>query len=265
MSANLMERVGVNELKDRRGGIWKALLAEFLGTMILNLFGCGSCINVNETQAGGYILISLSFGLAVMAAIQAVGHVSGAHVNPAVTAGMLVTGRVYPLKGLLYIIAQCIGAITGTAILKALTPDKVQGNLGMTTLGPNVTAIQGFGIEFFLGFILVLVVFGVCDPNKPTTAGIAPLVIGLTVTVGHLMAIDYTGSSMNPARTLGSAVVSAHWDDHWVYWLGPILGGISAALLYYHAFSAPAVEAPTEYSPVQLKRLDKNKDEDGMA
>ncbi|GLH10816.1 Aquaporin-1 variant A [Gryllus bimaculatus] len=265
MSANLMERVGVNELKDRRGGIWKALLAEFLGTMILNLFGCGSCINVNETQTGGYILISLSFGLAVMAAIQAVGHVSGAHVNPAVTAGMLVTGRVYPLKGLLYIIAQCIGAITGTAILKALTPDKVQSNLGMTTLGPNVTAIQGFGIEFFLGFILVLVVFGVCDPNKPTTAGIAPLVIGLTVTVGHLMAIDYTGSSMNPARTLGSAVVSAHWDDHWVYWLGPILGGISAALLYYHAFSAPAVEAPTEYSPVQLKRLDKNKDEDGMA
>ncbi|KAJ8893267.1 hypothetical protein PR048_005858 [Dryococelus australis] len=185
---------------------------------------------------------------------QTVGHVSGAHVNPAVTCGMLVTGNITVLKGLLYIVAQCVGAITGTAVLKALTPENFQGNLGTTLVNPILTPLQGFGIEFFLGFILLIVVFGVCDANRSETKGFAPLAIGLTISLGHLVAIDFTGSSMNPARSLGSAVLSGVWDNHWVYWLGPILGGLSAALIYKHAFSAPVVEV-AEYSLVQVPSL----------
>nr|CAD7596938.1 unnamed protein product [Timema genevievae] len=260
MAGGLKERLGLNEVK---AGIWKPLLAEFLGNLLLNLFGCASCVNVKDGPTD-LVLIALTFGLVIMAVVQTVGHVSGAHVNPAVTCGMLVTGNISILKALLYIIVQCLGALAGSAVLKALTPEKVQGTLGMTQLSPGVTSIQGFGIEFFLGFVLLIVVFGVCDGNRNDTKGFAPLAIGLTITMGHLAAIDYTGSSMNPARTLGSAIIADIWDNHWVYWLGPILGGMSASLIYKHALSAPVPEV-SEYSPVQLKRLDSKKEDYGTA
>lgn len=99
---------------------------------------------------------------------------------------------------------------------QALTPDNVQGTLGHTGLGLDVSPVQGFGMEFLLGFILVFVVFGVCDENRHENKGIGPLAIGLSVTLGHLAAVDYTGSSMNPARSFGSAVLANQWDDHWV-------------------------------------------------
>ncbi|RVE47216.1 hypothetical protein evm_008184 [Chilo suppressalis] len=106
----------------------------------------------------------------------------------------------------------------------------------------------------------------VCDPNKPDSKATAPLAIGLTVTLGHLLAVDYTGSAMNPARSFGSALVVNMWTSHWVYWVGPIAGGVAAALLYVHGFSAPAQETP-RYKAVasdekELKRLDGSKGED---
>jgi aquaporin rerated protein, invertebrate len=121
-------------------------------------------------------------------------------------------------------------------------PEAYQGGLGHTALKENVDALQGLGLEFFLGFVLVLCVFGVCDENKPDSRFIAPLAIGLTVTLGHLGIVEYTGASMNPARTFGTALITANWTDHWVYWAGPILGGIAASLLYTQAFSAPELE-----------------------
>ncbi|XP_049804995.1 aquaporin AQPAe.a isoform X1 [Schistocerca nitens] len=271
MAGGFKERLGIADITDKNG-IWKCLLAEFIGTLLLNFFGCGSCVYAGNVPGAksSQVLIALTFGLVIMAIVQIVGHVSGAHVNPAVTAGMLVTGNITILKGLLYIIAQCVGSITGSAILKALTPPEKAGSLGLTNVAESVTPVQGFGVEFFLGFVLVLVVFGVCDVNKPESKGFAPLVIGLTIAMGHMAAVDYTGSSMNPARTLGSAVIANEWENHWVYWLGPILGGIAAALLYKNAFAAPSADVNMEYSPVQvqdkeLKRLDNRKDEDGMA
>jgi aquaporin related protein len=255
----IKEKLGVEEINR---GIWKVLLAEFLGTLLLNFYGCASCV---VTEVGkNDVLIALTFGLVIMAIVQSVGHVSGAHVNPAVTCGLLAAGNISILKALLYITVQCLGAVAGTGVLKALTPIDAQTRLGITTL-TGVTPLQGFGIEFFLGFVLVLVVFGVCDVNRPEVKGLAPVTIGLTIAMGHLAVLNYTGSSMNPARTLGSAIISGIWDNHWVYWLGPILGGISAALIYKHAFSAVPVEVTTDYTPVQLKRLDNKKDEDGMA
>lgn len=142
--------------------------------------------------------------------------------------------------------------ITTVYLQTLLTDNKT---IGHTTLGTNVSPIQGLGFEFFLGFILVLCVFGVCDENKPDSRFIAPLAIGLTVTLGHLGAVAYTGASMNPARTFGTAVVSGEWDNHWVYWAGPILGGCAAALLYILAFAAPeaGVHVSEKYRSVQTE------------
>lgn len=255
-------RLGVSEISDNRSNLGKSLIAELLGNFLLNLFGCTSCI-IDGTNN---IIMAFTFGLAIMAIVQGVGHVSGAHINPAVTFGCVVAGKVTILRALFYIIAQCIGAIGGSATVMALIPNPKNLAWGNTGLGPGVEPLQGFGIEFFLGFILVFVVFGVCDPNKADSKAPASVIIGLTITLGHLFALSYTGASMNPARSFGSAVISSGWEHHYVYWLGPSLGGIAAALLYTHVFAAPS---KGEYSPVQveekeLKRLD-GKNEDGVA
>ncbi|KAF3426024.1 hypothetical protein E2986_13236 [Frieseomelitta varia] len=211
--ANLKEALGANELTDKKSGLYRALVAEFLGTLLLNFFGCGSVIT------GNVVAISLAFGLAVASAIQGIGHVSGGHVNPAVTFGLMVIGKVPVIRGLLYVILQCIGAIAGSGILRALSAERMEHALGVVSLSPGVTPVQGFGIEFFLAFILVLVVCGACDAAKPDSKGIAPLV-------------PRTGAGMNPARSFGSAVVMGLFDDHWLYWVGPILGGMAAGLIY---------------------------------
>lgn len=263
-------KLGVNELTGGAGSIGRALLAEFIGNLLLNLFGCGACINIAQgsTAAPNIVLIALAFGLSVYAAVSAIGHISGGHINPAVTLGLASVGRVKIVRAILYIIAQCAGAAAGSGLLKALTPERAAGSLGTTGLGTDVTQLQGFGIEFFLGFVLIFVVCGVCDGNKPDHKSTAPLAIGLTVTLGHLLAVDYTGSSMNPARSFGSALVANNWSDHWIYWAGPIAGGIAAALLYVHGFSAPPVETitPPRYRTVagdekELKRLDGKADD----
>lgn len=150
---------------------------------------------------------------------------------------MLITGKISLIRALLYIIFQCMGAAAGTYAIRGLLDDKFTEGLGHTKLHDDVEPWQGFGMEFFLGFILIFTVFGVCDGNKPgkilifkgrtwksklllfrniDSKYIAPLAIGLAVTVGHLGTIKYTGSSMNPARTFGTAVVNNQWKDHWV-------------------------------------------------
>ncbi|XP_076161300.1 aquaporin AQPAn.G isoform X2 [Ptiloglossa arizonensis] len=241
--ANIKAALGTSELTDTKAGLYRALVAEFLGTMLLNFFGCGAVVTANV------VAISLSFGLTVAAAIQGIGHVSGGHVNPAVTFGLMVIGKVPIIRGLLYVIVQSIGAIAGSGVLRALSPERMEGALGVVKLSENVSSVQGFGIEFFLAFILVLVVCGACDAAKPHSQGIAPLVIGLAVTVGHLVGIPRTGAGMNPARSLGSAVVMGAFNDHWLYWVGPILGGMAGGLVYTHAVG-PAKEEEAHYTAV---------------
>lgn len=276
---NFREVLGINEVSSSKviNVLWKALLAEFLGNFLLNFFGCGSVVvmsfTANDANKPNYLLVALTFGLVVFVCVQALGHVSGAHLNPAVTAGMLSVGNITVIKAVLYIIVQSIGALAGSATLKALLPEEWhKSGLGNTGLNPNITALQGFGFEFFLGFVLVLVVSGVCDPNRPEAKAAGPLAIGLAVSLGHMGAIEFTGASMNPARSFGSAVISGIWDHHWIYWIGPIAGGIVAALIYHNALRAPTptnVKIIERYITVadekELKRLDGNKDNDNFA
>lgn len=227
--------------------LWRSIVAEFVGIFILNFFSCAACSQSN----GDLTLISLAFGLSVFAAASTIGHISGCHINPAVTFGMLAVGKVSVVRALFYVGAQCAGAVAAVLSLKVLTEGSKAVGLGHTSLSEGVDPLQGLGIEFFLGFVLVFIVCGVCDENKPDSRYLAPLAIGLTVTLGHLAVVSFTGSSMNPARTFGTAFVTDNWSNHWVYWLGPILGGCFASLLYTIVFAAPKQEETEKYRVVQ--------------
>ncbi|KAL3858937.1 hypothetical protein ACJMK2_009186 [Sinanodonta woodiana] len=238
---------------------WKAVVAEFIGTLFLVLAGCGSCIQgwhngnhikllidnstvelTHNYSTADIVQISLAFGLSVATVVWIIGHISGGHVNPAVTCAMLITRRVSLARALLFIVVQLTGAIAGAAILKGLTPDELEGTLGCTLLGQGVNNIMGVGVELCITCILVLTVFAASDKRRKDLGGSVPLAIGLSVTMCHLFAVRYTGSSMNTARSFGPAVVMGIWKTHWVFWVGPVLGGMIAGLLYDNVFAVNA-------------------------
>lgn len=213
--------------------LWRAVFAEFLAQVMFVILGCCSCIAIGGSDSSDAYLvkIGLAFGLAIMALIQMVGHVSGGHINPAVTVAMAVAVNITIVRAVLYIIAQVVGAAVGGMIVKGLTPSSFHDNLCVTSLGTDVTPAQGFGMELLLTFTLVTVIFGTTDSNRPGL-GSPAVIIGLTVALGHFTGIKYTGASMNPTRSLGSAIASNSWADHWVYWVGPIAGGVLSAIVY---------------------------------
>jgi len=240
--------VGISELTEDKIGCSKSLLAELIGTMLLVLIGCGSCIGGDQDDPSSYfsdqaniVRISLAFGVAVASIAQSIGHVSGCHINPAVTSGLIAGGKIGVLKGLLYILCQSLGAILGAATLSSLTSPVIRGGtgLGVTGVSESLTAGQAFGVEFLISFVLVLVVYGAAADSNNDVKGSAPLAIGLSITCCHLWAIPLTGSSMNPARSLGPSVITGQFTNHWLYWVAPCLGGITAGLLYQLAFQAP--------------------------
>ncbi|XP_043274712.1 aquaporin AQPAn.G-like isoform X2 [Venturia canescens] len=250
--ANLKTALGAHELTDKKANLYRALIAEFLGTLLLNFVGCGTVVT------GSVVAISFAFGLTVAAAVQGIGHVSGGHINPAVTIGLAVIGKIPMIRAILYILAQSAGAIAGSAVLRALSPEQMENALGVVALAPGVTPVQGLGFEFFLALILVMVVCGACDDAKPDSKGVAPLIIGLAVTIGHLAGVPRTGAGMNPARSLGSSVVMGAFENHWLYWVGPILGGMAGALLYTHATGpAKEIELPKSYNPVATEEKER--------
>uniref|UniRef100_A0A6I8P8E9 Aquaporin-4 n=1 Tax=Ornithorhynchus anatinus TaxID=9258 RepID=A0A6I8P8E9_ORNAN len=167
---------------------WKAVAAEFLAMVIFVLLSLGSTINWGGSEQPlptDLVLISLCFGLSIATMVQCFGHISGAHVNPAVTVAMVCTRKISIAKSVFYVAAQCLGAVVGAGLLYLVTPPGVLGGLGVTT-------------------------------------------------------INYTGSSMNPARSFGPAVIMGNWENHWVYWVGPIIGAVLAGGLYEYVFCPDA-------------------------
>lgn len=219
---------------------WRAVSGEYLATLIFVLLGLGSTINwaarEEKPPPADLVLISLCFGLSIATMVQCFGHISGGHINPAVTAAMVVTRKLSLAKALFYVVAQCLGAITGAGILFFITPAAFRGDLGVTTVNSDLSVGHGLLVEILITFELVFTVFATCDPKRTDLGGSAGLAIGFAVAIGHLFAIPYTGASMNPARSFGPAVVTLNFENHWVYWVGPVLGSILAAGLYEYLY-----------------------------
>jgi aquaporin-4 len=187
----------------------------------------------------GLLIISLAHGAAIGLMVYAFGHVSGAHINPAVTIPMIITKRIGIKDGIGYIVFQIIGAIIAAFTLKTIFP--VLGakvNFG-TQGGPSAllgnSAMSGFALELVFTFFLVTVIF-MTAVHRKAPASVYGAVIGGMVFLLHLVGIPLTGASMNPARTLGPALASGYWDFHWIYWAGPIIGGIIAGLIMHYVF-----------------------------
>uniref|UniRef100_A0A4W3HXC0 Aquaporin FA-CHIP-like n=1 Tax=Callorhinchus milii TaxID=7868 RepID=A0A4W3HXC0_CALMI len=212
-------------------GLWRALSAEFLGTAVFVFASVGSALPWDTVPSSDPLRVAVGFGLGVSVASAFTRGVSGGHLNPALTLALLARSRLHPLRALLYGLAQALGAIAASALLYAVTPPSARGELGLNTvsgLSPGVSRAQGLGVEVVATFQLALVALAVSD-ERNIFRGSAHLTIGLSVTLGHLLTIGFTGCSMNPARSLGPAVVTSNFSDHWIFWVGPLLGGLAGA------------------------------------
>jgi len=215
---------------------WRHCTAEFVGIFALVFVGGGSIMSTQLSHSGSPLLAAaVAHGLILAIMVTATMRISG-HLNPAVTLGFLVARRIEPMMAMLYIVAQLLGALLAAYALKALFPSEVATatRLGGQGLALDVSFTQGVLLEAIATFFLVFAVFGTAvDPHAPKVGGFA---IGLTVAADILAIGPLTGASMNPARSLGPAVASGQYEAQGVYWIGPILGGVAAALLYDQLF-----------------------------
>jgi aquaporin-4 len=222
----------------------RAWLAEAIATYCLVFFGplsIGLAVVAFGTGLSipAIVMISLAHGAAIGLMVYTFGHVSGAHINPAVTISMIVTRRINIKDGIAYIVFQIIGAIAAAASYKAFLPDiGAKVNFG-TQGGPSAlihsSMASGVAIEAILTFFLVTVIF-MTAVHKKAAAGMYGLAIGGIIFLDHLVGVPLTGASMNPARTLGPAIISGYWDFHWIYWVGPIVGAVIAGLVMNYIF-----------------------------
>lgn len=214
----------------------KKYLAEMVGTAVLVLMGCGTAVSLNcGVDTASVVGTAIAFGLAVVAMAYTIGGVSGCHINPAITLGCMISKRISPKDGVMYMIFQCIGAFIGSALLYALvstSPELAQG----TTTGANAcsgTVVNGLIAEIVLTMVFVLVVLGTTDSEKGA-GNLAGLAIGLSLILVHLVGIHYTGTSVNPARSLAPAIFEGGkaLEQLWVFIVGPFVGAILAACVW---------------------------------
>ncbi|KNC82321.1 hypothetical protein SARC_05385 [Sphaeroforma arctica JP610] len=187
------------------------------------------------------LTIAFAFGMSIMVLVFSIAHISGGHLNPAVTMAMICFGKINVIRGIGYIIVQTLGATCGVAMVDALWPNQVTDAVAFGANGydHNVTSTaQAFFIEFFGTALLVFTIFGTAvDPRGSEFAHHnAPIAIGFAVFLAHIMMIPVTGCGINPARSFASAVVSGSWDDQWLYWVAPLCGGPFGGALNYFAF-----------------------------
>jgi aquaporin Z len=214
------------------------LLAEFLGTFFLCFAGIGAILSATSAVGGGggLVVIALAHGLALSVAVNAFGGVSGAHFNPAVTIGALVTRRITGPNAVAYIVSQLVGAIAAAQACKMIFPATAvaEANLGIPLPASWASAGTVLGVEIILTFLLAIAIFGTAIDPRGQVVKIGGFGIGLTVTAEILAAGPVTGASMNPARSFGPALVQGHWDWHGFYWVAPIIGAVLGALVYQH-------------------------------
>ena len=223
-------------------GLSQRLTAEFIGTLWLVLGGCGAAVLAAAYPALGigFLGVSLAFGLTVLTMAFAIGHVSGCHLNPAVSVGLFVGGR-FPAKDLLpYIVAQVLGAVAGAGILYVIASGHAGFDVsaGFASNGYGEHSPGGYSLmaclttEVAMTFAFLFVILGSTHGNAPK--GFAPIAIGLCLTLIHLISIPVTNTSVNPARSTGPALFVGGWAVHqlWLFWLAPLVGAALAGLVY---------------------------------
>lgn len=230
----------------------KKLVAEFIGTAVLVTLGCGTAMLVgcDAQYGGGYILTALAFGLVIVGMAYCVGNISGCHINPAVSLGVLMSGGMSKKDFVGYVIAQCLGALAGAALLAAIFTSgnvtDMTGGFGSNGLaGVNGSIVAGLLVEIVLTFIFVMTILGVTS-KKAGHGSFGGLIIGLTLTLVHILGIGLTGTSVNPSRSLGPAIVAAISGNTapiacvWVFIVGPFIGAALAAIVYKYLESEKA-------------------------
>ncbi|MDO4478725.1 MAG: aquaporin [Lachnospiraceae bacterium] len=222
----------------------KKLIAEFIGTLTLVVLGCGTAMLVgcDAANGSGYLLTALAFGLVIVGMAYCVGNISGCHINPAVSLGVLISGGMTVTDFVGYVIAQCLGALAGAGLLAGIFGmggvTDMTGGFGSNGLGGvNGSVGAGLLVEIVLTAIFVMVILGVTS-KKANHGSFGGLIIGLTLTLVHILGIGLTGTSVNPARSLGPAIVAAVNGNGaplsclWVFIVGPFIGAAIAAVIY---------------------------------
>ncbi|XP_052180675.1 aquaporin TIP2-1 [Diospyros lotus] len=217
-------------------GSIKAYLAEFISTLLFVFAGVGSAIAFNKVTSdaaldpSGLVAIAICHGFALFVAVAIGANISGGHVNPAVTFGLALGGQITLLTGVFYWVAQLLGSIVACYLLKFVT-----GGLAIPihSLAAGVGAVEGVVMEIVITFALVYTVYATAaDPKKGSLGTIAPIAIGFIVGANILAAGPFSGGSMNPARSFGPAVASGDFSGNWIYWVGPLVGGGLAGIIY---------------------------------
>lgn len=218
------------------------LLAEFIGTFTVIFFAVGAICADQYLRAAlqtpiGTLGIAIAYGLSYAIMVGAVSHISGGHLNPAVTAAYWVTRRLGTLQALFYWVAQLLGAIVATYLLVAIVPDVIwtSSGRGVTLLAPDFTRLHAMLLEGVMTFFLVFVVFATLVDTRGFNK-MSSFAIGLTISVGVLFGGPFTGAAINPARAFAPALAARYWSNHGVYWVGPLLGGVIAAVIYDRLF-----------------------------
>lgn len=238
----------------------KAYAAELLGTFALVLFGCGSAVIAGDQI--GFLGISLAFGVTVLVMVYALGHISGCHINPAITISMLAAGKIKQRDAVFYVVMQCLGAVMAASILFMIAAGQADYNIAENGLGQNgygdnspggYNLAACFVAEVVLTMMFLLVIFG--STSKDSPKGFAGISIGLSLVLIHLVGIPITGTSVNPARSLGPAVFVGGdaMLELWLFWLAPIIGGILAAYLWKWIFSEEKFDTTMEGQMSELE------------
>ena len=237
--------------------IWQRATAEFFAILTFVFIGAGSVVILRGTDPAGLVGIALAHGLTMAVMVSVIGHISGGHVNPAVTIAAWVTNQIKTAAAVVYIVAQLAGAATGAALLHLALPGTLTGGaFGTPTVNHTIGISNGKAvlIEAILAFFLVFVVYGMAIDERGPFSKIAGLPVGLIIGTDILVGGPLTGAAMNPARWFGPALVSGTWTDWWVYLIGPIGGGVIAASVYWFAFLGgreKLVRVPRTEKPIE--------------
>ncbi|CAL8463398.1 g2932 [Coccomyxa elongata] len=258
------QEILIDEQDKSWGTLIKAVVAEYAVTTLFLFFtigtvssNCHTADNASHAGAdkslesagygtcflgtGNVLNIALAFGFSIFVLVYCAASFSGGHINPAVTFGMLVARKISISRAVLYMVAQCLGACTGAGLVKAIDSHgwRAAGG-GTNALSAGVSNAAGWGLETILTMALVFTVFAATDAERASDTAhlpvLAPLAIGMVVFLCHMVAIPLDGCSINPARSFGAAAVAGKWDDQWVFWVGPLCGGLIAAAAYEFLF-----------------------------